>query len=73
MTSVTVINLFFNLIKNKVVAIIVGPSGMGLYSLFMSLYTTIISLTSITSGGSVVKAVAEASSESDEEKLFYIK
>ena len=39
----------------------------------MSLYTSLVSLTSITSGGSVVKAVAEANSENDTKKLYYIK
>jgi PST family polysaccharide transporter len=73
MSSVTVITLFFNLLKNKAIAVLVGPSGIGLYSLFMSLYTTMVSLTSIASGGSVVKAIAEANSKNDKPKLYAIK
>lgn len=72
MSSVTVINLFFNLLKTKVIAIVTGPIGVGLYSIFISLYTTIVSLASVTSGGSVIKAVAEANSNSDKIKLAVI-
>lgn len=73
MSSATVIILFFNLLKSKAFAIILGPSGVGLYSILISLYTTIISLTSITSGGSIVKKIAEANSNDDKSKLYYIK
>lgn len=73
MSSATVIILFFNLLKSKAFAIILGPSGVGLYSVLISLYTTIISLTSITSGGSIVKKIAEANSNNDKYKLHYIK
>ena len=73
MSSVTVINLILNLVKAKVIAVITGPAGVGLYGLFMSLYAAVVSVSSIASGGSVVKAVAEANSNNDNEKLYFIK
>ncbi len=72
MSSATVIILFFNLLKSKFIAVMLGPSGIGLYGLFISLYTTIVSLTTISTGGSIVKKVAEASSEKDHKKLYFI-
>jgi len=72
MSSITLLILFINLIKTKIIALIVGPSGMGIYSLFMSLYTMIVAFTSIGSGASVVKAVAEINTVNDIGKFNYL-
>lgn len=69
MSSTTVINIILNTIKVKVMAILIGTSGMGVFSLFQSIYNVLLSLGGIVAGGSVVKAVAETNTSKNHYQL----
>ena len=72
MSSTTVVNIILNIFKVKIMALLVGSMGMGIFSLLLGFYNIFVSLGSIVAGGSVVKAVAEANSENDMKKLYIL-
>lgn len=69
MSSTTVINIILNTLKVKVMASLIGTSGMGVFSLFQSIYNIFLSIGSVVAGGSVVKAVAETNATKNYSQL----
>ena len=67
--GVQFINILISIIKSKFVAIILGPTGIGISSLFTSTISLIGSLTNFGLATSAVKNVALASVNNDEEKV----
>ncbi|HEY5406528.1 MAG TPA: O-antigen translocase [Ginsengibacter sp.] len=67
--GVQVFNVLIAIIRSKVVAIILGPSGMGIVGLLNSTIGLITSLTNFGLGTSAVKNVAAAGGSGDQEKL----
>ena len=63
----SVINILFSIIKNKFLAIFLGPSGIGLFSILNDFINTIFSVGSLGISNSGVQAISKASTESKEE------
>lgn len=59
MSSTTFITMLLNIIKTKIIAVLLGSSGMGVFSLYMGLYQVLTSLGGILAGGGVVKFISE--------------
>ncbi len=59
------------LVRNKLVALILGPSGMGLVSLFNSTISFISDSTSFGIGTSAVRNISEAYDEGDDERVAH--
>ncbi len=70
--GVQVFNVIIGIIKSKVVAILIGPLGMGIYGLYISTVDLIFSLTNLGLGVSAVRNVSEANSTEDETKISKI-
>lgn len=60
------------LVRNKLVALILGPSGMGLVSLFNSTISFISDSTSFGIGTSAVKNISEAYDAGDDERIRHM-
>lgn len=73
MSSATIINIFLNLVKTKVMALVLGTMGMGVYALLQSIYTLFTAFSGITSGGSVVRLVSEEHHKEDWKQLYRLK
>lgn len=58
--GVQVFNIFISIIRSKVIALLLGPAGMGVSSLLTSTTSLVSSLTNLGLGTSAVKNVAEA-------------
>jgi len=67
--GVQVFNILVSIIKSKVLAILVGPSGIGINSLFTSTTGFIGWLTNFGLGISAVKDISVANETGDQEKL----
>jgi O-antigen/teichoic acid export membrane protein len=67
--GVQIINILISIIRSKITALLLGPSGVGLYGLFQSLATTIQLLTGLGIGSSAVKFVASGANSGDGKKL----
>jgi O-antigen/teichoic acid export membrane protein len=67
--GVQVVNIIIAIIRSKFVAVLLGPSGMGIVGIFASNIAVITNLTSFGISTSSVKNVAEAYSLGDEDKL----
>lgn len=63
------LSILMSLVKNKIVAVILGPSGMGLVSLFNSSVNMISQLTNLGISFSAVKNISEAYDSGDEGRL----
>lgn len=70
--GVQVVNIVLALIRSKLVAVLLGPLGMGIFSIFISTTGLIASLTGFGLGTSAVKNVAAAADEDDNERLANI-
>lgn len=70
--GVKVIQIFLNLLRGKVIAILLGPSGVGLNSLFMSPITMISNVTSLGLNFSAVRDIAKANESGNISKLSFI-
>ena len=66
------LNILMSMVRNKLVAIILGPEGMGLISLFNSSIKLVSDSTSLGISMSAVREVSEAYEHGDEEKLNHI-
>ena len=62
------LNLLVGLVRNKLVAVILGPDGMGLISLFNSTINLVSSSTSLGIATSGVKNISEAFEQGDRER-----
>ena len=67
--GVQFINILISVVKSKLIAIILGPTGMGISSLFTSTIGLVGSLTNFGLATSGVKNVAVAASKNDGEKV----
>lgn len=63
----SVINVVFTVIKNKFLAIFLGPAGIGSFGILNDFTTTVYSLGSLGVSNSGVQAISKASSEGKEE------
>lgn len=61
--GVQIFNIIINLVRGKFVAVILGPEGMGISSLFMSASTTIQRISSLGLNQAIVRETALASGE----------
>ncbi|WP_286777302.1 oligosaccharide flippase family protein [Sphingobacterium sp. UBA2074] len=60
-------NIIINIIRSKVIAVLLGPSGIGLLSIFTNTINLVSQLSNFGLGTSAIKDVAIASNESDYE------
>lgn len=67
--GVQALSIGIAIVRNKLVALILGPGGMGLVSLFNSTLTFIQDSTSFGISLSAVKSISEAYDQGDEEKI----
>ncbi|MFA6769903.1 MAG: oligosaccharide flippase family protein [Bacteroidales bacterium] len=70
--GVKVIQIFLTLLRGKIIALLLGPSGVGLNSLFMSPITMISNITSLGLNFSAVRDIAKANESGDINKLSII-
>lgn len=63
------LNILMSVVRNKLVAIILGPEGMGLISLFNSSIKLVSDSTNLGLSMSAVREVSEAYEHGDEERL----
>lgn len=70
--GVKVVQIFLNLLRGKVIALLLGPSGVGLNSLFMSPITMISNVTSLGLNFSAVRDIAKANESGNINKLSLI-
>ena len=66
------LNILIGIMRNKLVAMILGPSGMGLMSLFNSTIKLVSDSTNLGISMSAVREISEAYEQGDEDKVEYI-
>jgi len=69
----SVLNILIGLIRTKVLAILLGPSGVGLVSLYVNLMSTASAVASMGIGMVGTRQVAEAAGKDDAEALAVVK
>lgn len=67
--GVQVFNILIGVIRSKFIAILLGPSGMGMYGLFMLTTSLVSSFTNCGLGTSAVRNIAEANSTKDQNRI----
>lgn len=70
--GVKVIQILLSLVKNKFVAIILGPIGMGINGMIMSSVSLIKAITSFGLNTTSVREIAQATNTNNEEKVSFI-
>jgi O-antigen/teichoic acid export membrane protein len=70
--GVQAFNILIQLIRSKILAILLGPSGMGIFGLLTNTLNFITSATAFGLGSSAVKDVAEANGTGDQSKTSKI-
>lgn len=63
--SVQMFNIFFSVVKTKVVTILIGANGFGVFGLFTSTINLLVTLTSIGIDRSAVKEISELNNKED--------
>lgn len=66
------LNILMSVVRNKLVAVILGPEGMGLISLFNSSVKLVSDSTNLGISMSAVREISEAYEHGDEEKLCHV-
>ncbi len=66
-------NIVIGVLRNKVLAVLLGPTGIGLVSLYTSLMTTAASIATSSVGPVGTRQVAEASSKDDAHALKVVR
>jgi antigen flippase len=69
MGSSSLVTILSGALKSKLIALLLGPGGIGLLGLLQSVMTTTATLTSAGLGGSAVREVAMARGAGDERRL----
>ncbi len=69
----SVINILISLLRTKALALLLGPSGVGLVGLYTGLMTTATTITSMGVGMIGTRQVAEAMSQEDDDALALVK
>jgi PST family polysaccharide transporter len=64
-----VINVFFRILKNKILALLIGPAGLGLINTYQSTVSLITSVAGLGVGFSGVREIAEADATKDQNKI----
>lgn len=67
--GVQVLNIIIQLIRSKVVAVLLGPAGMGIMGLLQTSISLVSSATNFGLGTSAVRDVSEANSTNNQEKI----
>lgn len=70
--GVQIYNILIQLIRSKFVALLLGPSGMGIYNLFSSTTVTISTITSLGLTRSSVRNIAEIESTNNPQRLLEV-
>lgn len=65
------LNILIGLVRNKIVASLLGPAGMGLTSLFNSVVAFVTQATSLGISFSAVRHVSELFDQGDEERILH--
>src|SRR5690242_4620486 len=65
----SIFNIGFGILRSKILALLVGPAGVGVTSLYTSLITTAATFATMGVGTFGTRQIAEASSRSDWRKL----
>lgn len=69
----SVINILIGLVRTKVVAVLLGPAGIGLVSLYASLMSTAAAVASMGIGTVGTRQIAEAHGKEDERALAVVR
>ena len=70
--GVQIFNILIGIVRSKFIAILLGPTGMGIAGLFTSTLTLLSSLTNCGLSTSAVRNIADANSEKDTQKVSYV-
>lgn len=70
--GVQVFNILVGIIRQKFIAILLGPKGMGIAGLLMSTITLISSLTNCGLSTSAVRNIAEANANNNDRRISYV-
>ena len=65
------LNVLMSLVRNKFVALLLGPSGMGLVSLFNTAVSFISQATHLGISFSAVRHISELTEEEDQERVAH--
>lgn len=67
-----IVNIIIGIIKNKVLALFLGPSGVGIMGVYVSVSSLVSSVSNMGINSSAVKQVAEADSLENKSRLNYL-
>jgi O-antigen/teichoic acid export membrane protein len=70
--GVQLFNIIVQIIRSKLIAVLLGPSGMGVIGLFTSAIGLISGITGFGLGTSAVKEIASAENVQDKKKMEFI-
>lgn len=70
--GVQVFNILVQLVKSKIIALLLGPTGMGVYGLFTQTDALIKSCTSLGLSSSAVRNISEANGTGDERRVSIV-
>ncbi len=70
--GVQIFNIIISVVRSKIVAVLLGPTGIGLMGLFQTALSLIISATNFGLGSSAVRDVAQANNTNDLQKINQI-
>jgi O-antigen/teichoic acid export membrane protein len=70
--GVQVFNILIGIIRSKFIAVLLGPTGIGIAGLLTSTTSMITGLTNFGLGSSAVRNVAEAHAQENKQKIFAI-
>src|ERR1039458_5643454 len=65
----SVINILLGIVRTKVMAVLLGPSGVGLIGLYMTIIGLASTLSGMGIGSSGVRQIAEAAGSEDQERI----
>jgi PST family polysaccharide transporter len=65
----SVVNILLGIIRTKVIAVILGPSGMGLFGVYNSIADLARSIAGMGLGSSGVREIAQASATGDDQRI----
>lgn len=67
--GVQVFNILVGIIKSKIIAVLLGPAGMGISGLYTSTTSLVSGLTNFGLGTSAVRNISEANAEGNKERI----
>ena len=67
------INILIGLVRTKIIAVLLGPAGIGLVSLYTGLMTTAVAVATMGIGTVGTRQIAEALSQDDERALTVVR